>query len=53
MRVYRSGAARDCAPIKRLLKPHSAIEPVIGHMKEVGGLGRNFLQNRHGGLTDD
>jgi transposase, IS5 family len=34
--------------IKRLLKRRSAIEPVIGHMKEDGRLGRNFLRNRHG-----
>jgi IS5 family transposase len=34
--------------IKRLLKRSSAIEPVIGHMKEDGRLGRNFLRNRCG-----
>jgi hypothetical protein len=30
------------------LRRRSAIEPVIGHMKEDGRLGRNFLSNRHG-----
>jgi transposase, IS5 family len=49
MRVYRSGQRRGITPlIKRLLKRRSAIEPVIGHMKEDGRLGRNFLHNRHG-----
>jgi IS5 family transposase len=49
MRVYRSGQTRGLTPlIKRLLKRRSAIEPVIGHMKEDGRLGRNFLHNRHG-----
>lgn len=49
MRVYRSGQKRGLTPsIKRQLKRRSAIEPVIGHMKEDGRLGRNFLRNRHG-----
>jgi IS5 family transposase len=48
-RVYRSGQKRGLTPsIKRQLKRRSAIEPVIGHMKEDGRLGRNFLRNRHG-----
>jgi IS5 family transposase len=48
-RVYRSGQRRGLTPsIKRQLKRRSAIEPVIGHMKEDGRLGRNFLHNRHG-----
>jgi IS5 family transposase len=49
MRVYRSGQRRGLTPlIKRSLRRRSAIEPVIGHMKEDGRLGRNFLHNRHG-----
>jgi IS5 family transposase len=49
MRVYRSGQRRGLTPlIQRLLRRRSAIEPVIGHMKEDGRLGRNFLHNRHG-----
>jgi len=49
MRVYRSGQRRGVTPlIARLIKRRSAIEPVIGHMKEDGRLGRNFLRNRHG-----
>src|SRR6187431_135713 len=34
--------------IKRELRRRSAIEPVIGHMKSDGHLGRNFLKGRHG-----
>ena len=34
--------------IRRELRRRSAIEPVIGHLKEDGHLGRNFLSGRHG-----
>lgn len=48
-RVFRSGQKRGLTPlIKRQLKRRAAIEPVIGHMKEDGRLGRNFLKGRHG-----
>lgn len=48
-RVFRSGQKRGLTPlIKRQLRRRAAIEPVIGHMKEDGRLGRNFLSNRHG-----
>jgi len=46
-RVFRSGHQRGLTPrIKRSLRRRSAIEPVIGHMKEDGRLGRNFLSSR-------
>ena len=49
VRVFRSGQKRGLTPlIKRQLRRRSAIEPVIGHMKEDGRLGRNFLKDRHG-----
>ena len=49
LRVFRSGQKRGLTPlIKRQLRRRSAIEPVIGHMKEDGRLGRNFLKGRHG-----
>ena len=49
LRVFRSGQKRGLTPsIKRSLRRRSAIEPVIGHMKEDGRLGRNFLKGRHG-----
>jgi hypothetical protein len=50
MRGYRSGQRRGATPLTaRPLKCHSAIEPVIGHMKDDGRLERNFLRNRQGG----
>ena len=49
LRVFRAGQKRGLTPcIKRRLRRRSAIEPVIGHMKEDGRLGRNVLSNRHG-----
>ncbi len=33
--------------IKKELRRRSAIEPVIGHCKMDGHLGRNFLKGRH------
>ena len=48
-RVFRSGQKRGVhGQIKRELRRRSAIEPVIGHMKSDGHLGRNFLKGRHG-----
>lgn len=48
-RVFRSGQKRGVtAQIKRELKRRAAIEPVIGHMKEDGLLGRNHLKGRDG-----
>ena len=34
--------------LRRWLKRRSAIEPVIGHMKNDGRLGRNYLLGREG-----
>ena len=34
--------------IKRELRRRNAVEPVIGHMKEDGHLGRNYLKGSHG-----
>ncbi len=48
-RVYRSGQKRGVhGQIRRELRRRSAIEPVIGHCKTDGHLGRNFLHGRHG-----
>ena len=47
--VFRSGQRRGVTPqIKRELKRRAAVEPVIGHMKEDGRLGRDFLKGHHG-----
>lgn len=49
LRVFRSGQKRGVfGTIKRELKRRSAIEPVIGHMKNDGHLGRNYLKGREG-----
>jgi IS5 family transposase len=48
-RVFIAGQRRGLTPtMRRELKRRSAIEPVIGHMKNDGRLGRNFLAGRIG-----
>jgi IS5 family transposase len=48
-RVFISGQKRGVfGTIKRELRRRSAIEPVIGHMKTDGHLGRCYLKGRHG-----
>ena len=43
-RVFLSGQKRGVTPtIRREIRRRAAIEPVIGHMKSDGHLGRNFL----------
>lgn len=47
--VFISGQRRGVTPtIKKELRRRSAIEPVIGHMKEDGKLGRNWLKGSIG-----
>jgi IS5 family transposase len=48
-RVFISGQKRGIfGSIKRELRRRSAIEPVIGHMKSEGHLGRCYLKGREG-----
>jgi IS5 family transposase len=48
-RIFISGQKRGVfGAIKRQLKRRAAIEPVIGHMKSEGHLGRCFLKGRAG-----
>jgi transposase, IS5 family len=47
-KVWRSGNKAPTSTIRRELRRRSAIEPVIGHMKNDGLLGRNFLKGREG-----
>lgn len=48
-RVFRSGQKHGVhGQIKRELRRRSAIEAVIGHCKNDGHLGRNFLKGRDG-----
>ena len=52
-RVFISGQKRGVfGAIKRQLKRRSAIEPVIGHMKSEGHLGRCYLKGRDGDATN-
>jgi len=47
--VFISGQRRGVTPtIKRELKRRSAVEPIIGHMKDDGKLGRNWLKGTIG-----
>jgi transposase, IS5 family len=52
-RVILSGQKRGITPtIRRERRRRSAIEPVIGHMKSDGHLGRNFLRGAGGDATN-
>jgi IS5 family transposase len=49
MRVYTAGQKRGVTEqIKREMKRRSAVEPVIGHLKDDHRMDRNFLAGRHG-----
>jgi transposase, IS5 family len=49
LRVYTSGQKRGVTEqIKHELRRRSAIEPVIGHMKDDHRMGRNHLAGLHG-----
>lgn len=48
-RVWIAGAKRGVTvAIRKKLKRRNAVEPVIGHMKTDGRLGRNFLKGTQG-----
>src|SRR3954454_19026406 len=48
-RVILSGQKRSVTPtVRRERRRRNAIEPVIGHMKSDGHLGRNFLRGTEG-----
>ena len=52
-RVFISGQKRGVfGIIKRELRRRSAIEPVIGHMKTDGHLGRCYLEGRDGNAAN-
>jgi transposase, IS5 family len=52
-RVILSGQKRGITPtIRRERRRRNAIEPVIGHMKDDGHLGRNFLLGADGDATN-
>ena len=48
-RVYRSGQKRGVfGVIKKELRRRSVVEPVIGHLKSDGHLGKNYLKGTLG-----
>jgi IS5 family transposase len=48
-RVYRSGQKRGVtAAIRKELKRRAVVEPLIGHLKNEGHLGRNYLKGIEG-----
>lgn len=46
--VFKAGQKRLAPQIKKEMKRRSAIEPVIGHLKNDGHLGRNYLKGTLG-----
>jgi transposase, IS5 family len=49
LRVFTSGQKRRVTPqIKREMRRRSAVEPVIGHLKDDHRMGRNYLAHRAG-----
>jgi IS5 family transposase len=56
--VILSGQKRGITPVRRIRRTRrerrrrNAIEPVIGHMKSDGHLGRNFLLGTEGDATN-
>ncbi len=50
--VARSGLRKVKVSLRRWLKRRSAIEPVIGHMKNDGRLDRNYLLGQEGDRMD-
>ena len=49
VQIWKSGQRRGVTRgIKAMIKRRSAIEPTIGHMKNYGKLGRNWLKGTLG-----
>jgi IS5 family transposase len=52
-KIYTSKQKRRVTPkIKREMRRRSAIEPVIGHLKNEHRMDRNYLANRHGDVNN-
>jgi IS5 family transposase len=52
-KIYTSKQKRRVTPaIKREMRRRSAVEPVIGHLKDEHRMGRNYLAHRHGDLNN-
>jgi IS5 family transposase len=52
-KIYTSKQKRRVTPqIKREMRRRSAVEPVIGHLKEEHRMGRNYLAHRQGDFNN-
>jgi IS5 family transposase len=52
-KIYTSRQKRRLTPqIKREMRRRSAVEPVIGHLKEEHRMGRNYLAHRRGDFNN-
>jgi len=51
-RIFISGTKRLPVSLKKLLRARSAIEPIIGHLKEDHRLGRNYLLGKAGDIVN-
>jgi IS5 family transposase len=52
-KIYTSKQKRRVTPaIKREMRRRSAVEPVIGHLKDEHRMGRNYLAHCHGDLNN-
>jgi IS5 family transposase len=53
LQVFTAGQKRGVTDrIKRLMRRRSAVEPVIGHVKNEHRMGRNYLAGREGDATN-
>ena len=48
VQVLVAGTRKFKGVLKRLVKRRSAIEPVIGHLKQDHALGHNYLKGKNG-----
>src|SRR5439155_1063680 len=52
-KIYTSKQKRRVTPaLKREMRRRSAVEPVIGHLKDEHRMGRNYLAHRNGDLNN-
>ena len=50
--VYKSSQKRLALAIKKEMKRRTAVKPVIGHVKNDGHLGRNYLKGKIGDMMN-
>jgi IS5 family transposase len=52
LQVFKAGQKRLAPQIKKEMRRRSAIGPVIGHLKNDGHLGRNYLKGASGDMVN-